>query len=350
MSFQIGDVQVGVNHTPFIIAEMSANHKGSLERALRLVDAAADAGVHALKLQTYTADTMTIDISDGEFFIDNPQSLWHGRSLYNLYLEASTPWAWHKTIFDKCRERNIIGFSTPFDASAVDFLESLDVPAYKIAGFENTDLPLIRKVAGTGKPLIISTGMATVSELDETVREARKAGCKDLILLKCTSTYPSTPADSNLRTISHMKTLFDVEVGLSDHSPGIGVAVASIAMGATVIEKHFTLSRSDGAVDSAFSMEPAEMKQLVEETERAWQSLGKVSYGPTDSEKKSLVHRRSLYVVAPIKKGERFTPENTRVIRPGNGLPPKYLEVVLGMRATRDMKAGTPVTWECISR
>jgi pseudaminic acid synthase len=345
MSIQIANFQIGINRRPFIVAEMSANHKGSLNRALQLVDAAADAGVHALKLQTYTADTMTLNISEGEFFIHNPDSLWHGRSLYNLYKEAATPWEWHKPIFERCYERGIVAFSTPFDASAVDFLETLDVPVYKIAGFENADLPLIRKVAATGKPMIISTGMATLAELDETVREARIAGCENLILLKCTSTYPASPEESNLRTIPHMRQLFNVEMGLSDHTLGIGVALASVAMGATVIEKHFTLSRSDGAVDSAFSMEPGEMEQLVIESERAWQSLGQVNYGATEKEKDSLAHRRSLYVVEDVAAGEQFTEKNIRSIRPSNGLAPKYLDVVIGKRAARDLKKGAPLSW-----
>lgn len=344
----IGRREVGITSPPFIIAEMSGNHNRSLDRALEIVNAAAASGAHAIKLQTYTADTMTLDISEREFFIEDPKSLWKGRSLYDLYQEAHTPWEWHKPIFNRCRELGLICFSTPFDATSVNFLESLDVPCYKIASFENTDLPLIRKVAATGKPMIISTGMATVAELDDTVRAAREAGCTDIILLKCTSTYPSTPENTNIRTIPHLRELFGCEAGLSDHSMGTGVAVAAVALGATVIEKHFTLSRADGGVDSTFSLEPEEMKNLVVETKRAWQSLGTVSYGPTEQEKKSLVFRRSLYVVQDMAEGEPFTPENLRAIRPGLGLAPKYLETLMGKRVARGVPKGTPAAWDLI--
>ncbi len=347
-SMAIADRSIGLAHPPFVIAEMSGNHNRSLDRALEIVNAAAASGAHAIKLQTYTADTMTLDISEREFFIEDPKSLWKGRSLYDLYQEAHTPWEWHKPIFDRCRELGLICFSTPFDATSVDFLESLDVPCYKIASFENTDLPLIRKVAATGKPMIISTGMATVAELDDTVRAAREAGCIDIILLKCTSTYPSTPENTNIRTIPHLRELFGCEVGLSDHSMGTGVAVAAVALGATVIEKHFTLNRVDGGVDSTFSLEPEEMKNLVVETKRAWQALGTVSYGPTEQEKKSLVFRRSLYVVQDMAEGEPFTPENLRAIRPGLGLAPKYLETLMGKRVARGVPKGTPAAWDLI--
>ena len=309
---KIGNREIGNNHSPFIIAEMSGNHNQSLDRALEIVEAAANAGVSALKLQTYTSDTMTLDIDEREFHIGDSESLWAGTSLYKLYGEAYTPWEWHKPIFDRARELGIVPFSTPFDDTAVDFLEELKVPCYKIASFENTDLPLIRRVAATGKPLIISTGMATVAELDETVRAAREAGCKDLVLLKCTSTYPATAENTNILTIPHLRELFSCEVGLSDHTMGVGVSVASIALGATVIEKHFTLRRADGGVDSAFSMEPEEMAQLVVEGQRAWEALGKVSYGPTEAEKKSLQYRRSLYIVKDVRAGEKLTRENTR--------------------------------------
>lgn len=341
---KIANRTIGQNHSPFIIAEMSGNHNQSLERALEIVEAAAKTGAHGLKLQTYTADTMTLDIKEGEFFINDPNSLWYGHSLYELYEQAHTPWEWHEPILKRCQELGIIGFSTPFDATAVDFLESLDVPCYKIASFENTDLPLIRKVASTGKPMIISTGMATVAELDETVRTAREAGCQDIILLKCTSTYPATPANTNLLTIPHLRELFNVQVGLSDHTMGIGAAVASVALGATVIEKHFTLRRADGGVDSAFSMEPAEMAQLVIESERAWQALGQIHYGSTKAEKASRLFRRSLYVVEDIKAGEVLTTNNVRAIRPGLGLPPKYLTHVLGKKVNRDIKRGTALS------
>ncbi|HZG15384.1 MAG TPA: pseudaminic acid synthase [Candidatus Bathyarchaeia archaeon] len=347
-NFSIGDRRVGPDHQPFIIAEMSGNHNQSLERALEIVEAAAKSGAHALKIQTYTADTMTLDVEQGEFFIDDPKSLWKGKSLHKLYQEAYTPWEWHKPIFDRCRELGMIGFSTPFDETAVDFLESLDVPCYKIASFENTDLPLIRKVAATGKPMIISTGMASIAELDETVRAAREAGCQDLVLLKCTSTYPASPVNSNVVTIPHMRELFGLQVGLSDHTMGVGVAVASVALGATVIEKHFTLRRADGGVDSAFSLEPHEFEALVVETERAWQSIGKVTYGPSEAEKASLKFRRSLYVSADMKAGDIFTSDNLRAIRPGYGLPPKYYDFLLGKQVKQDVRKGTPVTWDIV--
>jgi pseudaminic acid synthase len=301
---EVGNYKIGSNHKPFIIAEMSGNHNQSIEKALKLVDAAAEAGVQALKLQTYTADTMTIDLSENEFYISDANSPWKGNSLYELYGQAFTPWEWHEEIFKRCSEKGIIGFSTPFDATSVNFLESLNVPIYKIASFENTDIPLIKMVASTGKPMIISTGMATVEELGLSVRTAKENGCKNIILLKCTSNYPASPANTNTITIPHMEQLFDVQVGLSDHTMGNGVACAAVALGATVVEKHFTLSRADGGVDSTFSLEPHELKNLVLETERAWQSKGKVSYGPTESEMKSMVYRRSLYITEDMKAGE----------------------------------------------
>ena len=340
--------QIGQQHPPFIVAEMSGNHNQSLDRALAIVDAAAKAGVQGLKIQTYTADTMTLDLAEGEFFISDPNSLWAGTSLYKLYQEAYTPWEWHQPIFDRARELGLIAFSTPFDETAADFLESLNVPCYKVASFENTDLPLIRKIATTGKPMIISTGMATVAELDESVRTARESGCQDIILLKCTSTYPATPDNTHIRTIPHLRDLFNCEVGLSDHTMGIGVAVASVALGVTVIEKHFTLCRADGGVDSAFSLEPEEMQALVIESKRAWQGLGQVSYGATQAENKSLMFRRSLYVVEDIIAGDILTKSNVRAIRPGLGLPPKYLDQVLGMRVRKDLKRGTALAFEHI--
>jgi N-acetylneuraminate synthase len=332
----------------FIIAEMSGNHNQSLERALAIVDAAAKAGAHALKLQTYTADTITLDVRGGEFEIQDPNSLWAGKNLHDLYNQAYTPWEWHKALFDRAKEMGMMAFSSPFDETAVDFLESLDVPAYKIASFENNHIPLIKKVASTGKPVIMSTGMATIAELDEAVTAARQAGCKDLTLLKCTSTYPATPANSNILTIPHMKQLFGCEVGLSDHTMGLGVAVAAVAHGASVIEKHFTLSRAEGGVDSAFSMEPHELKMLVEETKRAWESLGQVTYGPTEAEKKSLCFRRSIYVSEDIKKGDVITEKNIKIIRPGMGMAPLLYEIIIGCTINQDCKKGTPMTWEKI--
>lgn len=340
---------VGEGAPPFIIAELSGNHNHSLERALALVDAAAQAGVHAVKLQTYNADTMTLDV-EGEDFVVGPEvDLWAGRHLYELYQEASTPWEWHEAIFERCAERGLIAFSTPFDGSAVAFLESLGVPAYKIASFENADLPLLREVGSTGKPVILSTGMASVAEIDESVRTLRESGCQDLILLKCTSTYPATPEHSNLRTLPHLRELFGCPVGLSDHTLGIGSAVASVALGACVIEKHFTLRRADGGVDSAFSMEPEEMTALVRETYAAWQALGRVHYGAAcDAESKSRQFRRSLYVAEDMQAGEAFTPQNLRIVRPGFGLEPKYYACFLGKKANRSLKKGTPIDWSFI--
>jgi pseudaminic acid synthase len=346
--FKVENKLIGAQHAPFIIAEMSGNHNHSLERALQIVEAVAKAGAHALKLQTYTADTMTIDIKEGEFYIADSKSLWHGQSLYELYQQAYTPWEWHEPIFKRCRELGLIGFSTPFDESAVDFLESLNVPLYKVASFENVDHNLIKKVAKTGKPVIMSTGLASVAELSEAVTVARQAGCQNLVLLKCTSAYPANPISSNLLTIPHMANLFQCQVGLSDHTLGIGVAVASVALGATVIEKHVTLLRAEGGVDAAFSLEPAELKMLVEESTRAQQSLGHISYGPTAQEIGSLVYRRSLYVVEDIQPGDKLSTENIRAIRPGLGLAPKYYDVLLGKTVKKLVKKGTPVSWELV--
>ena len=333
---------------PFIIAEMSGNHNQSLERALAIVDAAADAGVDAVKIQTYTADTMTIDIDTGEFFISDKDSLWKGETLYHLYEKAHTPWEWHKAIFERCKERGIMGFSTPFDDTSVDFLEDLGVPCYKIASFENVDLPLIRKVARTGKPIIASTGMTSVAELSDLVQTVRENGCTDLTLLKCTSSYPASPEGTNLRTIPHMRELFGCAVGLSDHTLGIGAAVASVALGAAVIEKHFTLSRAEGGVDAAFSLEPAEMAQLVRECRTAALALGAVSYERAEQEQKSLQFRRSLYVVEDMKAGDVFTEKNLRRIRPGMGISPKYYDALLGRCVKCDVKRGTPVSWDIV--
>ena len=333
---------------PFIIAEMSGNHNQSVERALAIVDAAADAGVDAVKIQTYTADTMTIDIDTGEFFISDKDSLWKGETLYHLYEKAHTPWEWHKAIFERCKERGIRGFSTPFDDTSVDFLEDLGVPCYKIASFENVDLPLIRKVARTGKPIIASTGMTTVAELSDLVQTVRENGCTDLTLLKCTSSYPASPEGTNLRTIPHMRELFGCAVGLSDHTLGIGAAVASVALGAAVIEKHFTLSRAEGGVDAALSLEPAEMAQLVRECRTAALALGAVSYERAEQEQKSLQFRRSLYVVEDMEAGDVFTEKNLRRIRPGMGLSPKYYDIILGKKANCNITRGTAVQWDLI--
>lgn len=340
--------EIGPHARPYLIAEMSGNHNRSLERALAIVDAAAASGADAIKLQTYTADTMTLDIRAPGFVIDNPKSPWAGRQLHALYAEAATPWEWHAPIMARAKQLGLDCFSTPFDDTAVDLLESLDVPAYKIASFELIDLALIRRVAATGKPLIISTGMATLSEIDDAVRAARGAGCRELVLLKCTSTYPAAPTDSNIRTIPALRDAFGCEAGLSDHTLGCGVAVASVALGATLIEKHFTLARAEGGVDSAFSLEPAEFAMLRAETERAWQSLGQVNFQPTASEGGSTQFRRSLYIVKPVKAGELLTRDNVRAIRPGYGLAPKHLEQLLGCRVVKDAGAGTPLAWELV--
>lgn len=344
----IGKIKIGDEHPPFIIAEMSGNHNQSLDRALAIVEAAARVGAHAVKFQTYTADTMTIDVDGEGFSITDRDSLWKGQNLYSLYQQAHTPWEWHRPLFDRCRELGLIAFSTPFDASAVDFLEELSVPAYKVASFENADLPLIRRIARTGKPMIISTGMASVAELDETVRTAREAGCDQIVLLKCTSSYPATPEGSNIRTIPHLRDLFDVVVGLSDHTLGIAVPLAAIALGARLIEKHFTLSRADGGVDAAFSLEPNELAALVDESERAFQALGRIAYGGGEQEKKSIQFRRSLYVTLDMEPGDKLTAENLRAIRPGYGLPTKYMDTLLGKRVGRKVKKGTPFSWDLL--
>ena len=345
----IGNCEIGIHVRPYLIAEMSGNHNQSLDRALAIVDAAADSGANAIKLQTYTADTMTLDLRAPGFVIDDASSLWAGRQLHDLYALAHTPWEWHGAIIQRAHERGIECFSSPFDESAVDFLESLRVPAFKIASFENTDLPLIRRVARTGKPIIISTGMATVAEIGEAVSAAKGEGCDKIVLLKCTSTYPATPENTNIRTISNMQETFDCTVGLSDHTMGCGVAVASVAFGATVIEKHLTLSRADGGVDSSFSMEPQEFALLREEVDRAWLSLGEVAYGGTQAEGKSRAFRRTLYISRDMKAGEIFTADNLRIVRPGFGLPPKYYEMLLGKHIGRDAVAGTPMSWELLA-
>jgi pseudaminic acid synthase len=343
MTIQIAGRPIGADHPPFVIAEMSGNHNQSLDRALAIVEAAAQAGAHAIKLQTYTADTMTLDVRGGSFDISDPDSLWAGQNLHDLYKKAYTPWEWHAPIMERARELGLICFSSPFDETAVDFLEDLGAPAYKIASFENNHLPLIEKAASTGKPLIISTGMASLGELDDAVRTARDAGCTQLVLLKCTSTYPASPENTNIRTIPHLQELFGCEVGLSDHTMGLGVAVAAVALGASVVEKHFTLARADGGVDSAFSLEPAELASLVGETERAWQAMGDVRYGPMEAERKSLMFRRSIYAAVDITAGELFTDANIRIVRPGDGAPPKYYKNLIGKKAPTSYLAGQPV-------
>lgn len=342
---KIGNYNIGQNHKPFIIAEMSGNHNQSLERALKIIEIAAKCGADAIKLQTYTADTLTINHRGGLFDIEDKTSLWQGRNLYELYQEAYTPWEWHEAMYKCAADNNVICFSTPFDDTAVDFLEELNTPAHKIASFENNHHPLLKKVAKTGKPVIMSTGASTLANLDESVAVLRENGCKDLVLLKCTSNYPASPENSNVRTIPHLRDLFQCEVGLSDHTMGIGVPCAAVTLGATVIEKHFCLSRAEGGVDSAFSLEPDELKSLVIETERAWQSLGQIQYGIQENEKKSLLFKRSIYVVKDIKAGEAFTEENIRVIRPGDGMHPKYFESLVGTKATIWYAAGTPLHW-----
>jgi len=346
----IGEKRIGVGERPYLIAEMSGNHNQSLERALDIVAAAAQAGADAIKLQTYTAETMTLNVNAPGFVIDDPNSLWSGRQLFDLYREAHTPWEWHAPIMKRAAQLGLACFSSPFDESAVDFLHSLNVPAFKIASFENTDLPLIRKVAATGKPVIISTGMASLAEIDEAVRAARGAGCEQLILLKCTSTYPATPENTNLRTIPHLRAAFSgCEVGLSDHTMGCGVAVGAVALGASIIEKHFTLRRADGGVDSSFSLEPHEFAALRAETDRVALGMGQVLYGGTQAEAKSRAFRRTLYVSADVAAGEPLTAANVRIVRPGFGLPPKYYDIIIGKRVNRDVAAGTPVQWDLIA-
>ena len=347
---KIKNIKISQKNKPIIIAEMSGNHNQSLNRALKIVDAAAECGVHMLKLQTYTPDTMTLNINSSDFLIKNKKSLWYGKYLYNLYKEAYTPWKWHAKIMNKAKKRGLICFSSAFDETSVDFLEKLKVPLYKIASFENTDLPLIRKIASTGKPVIVSTGMASLSEIKDIVKTLKSSGCKKYILLKCTSSYPAPPNNSNVKTIPEMIKKFKCEIGLSDHTLGIGAALSAIAHGATVIEKHFTLNRKDGGVDSAFSLEPDEMKLLVKESEIAWRSVGKIKYGPTKIEKNSMIFRRSLYVCQNIKKGESFSKENLRIIRPGNGIKPKFYDKIIGCIAKKSLKKGTALKWRFIDK
>ncbi len=346
-SIVINGRKVGCGEPTYVIAEMSANHGQSFDKAVELVRAAKEAGADAIKLQTYTPDTLTIDSRRPEFLIGKG-ALWEGRNLYELYGEAYTPWDWQPKLKQLVDELGLSLFSTPFDDSAVDFLERMEVPAHKIASFELVDTGLLCKVASTGKPVIMSTGMATLAEIDEAVRTLREAGCTQLALLKCTSAYPSPPEEMNLRTIPHLSEAFGVPLGLSDHTLGISVPVAAVALGACIIEKHFTLRRSDGGPDAAFSLEPAEFKAMVAAVRVAEKALGQVNYEVTEKEAASRIFRRSLFVVEDIKAGELFTDKNVRSIRPGHGLAPKHLPSVLGQRAARDTQAGTPLSWDLI--
>jgi len=335
--------KVGAGHPPYVICELSANHNGRLERALELIDAAAATGTDAIKIQTYTPDTITIDHDGPGFRIEG--GLWDGATLYDLYRSAGTPFEWHPALIDRARQRGVTLFSTPFDESAVDLLASLGVPAYKIASFEVVDLPLIERVAREQKPMIISTGMAAPGEIEEAVRAARQNGADQLVLLHCVSSYPAKYEQANLRTIPDLARAFGAVVGLSDHTPGTACSVAAVTLGASVIEKHFTLRRADGGPDSAFSLEPDEFKRLVEDCRNAWLSLGRVDYTRSEEERKSLVFRRSLYVVEDIEAGAELTSRNVRSIRPGHGLAPKHLPQVLGRRALHALKRGTPLAW-----
>ncbi|WP_250029011.1 pseudaminic acid synthase [Paractinoplanes maris] len=338
----------GPDKRPYIVAEMSGNHNGSLDRALALVDAAADAGADAIKIQTYTADTMTVDVKHPRFQISKGHELWSEAYLYDLYERAHTPWDWHQPIFDRARERGITPFSSPFDRTAVELLEKLDASLYKIASSEITDLPLIRLAASTGKPIIISTGMASVKEIAAAVEAAQGVGATDITVLSCTASYPAPPEYTNLRRIPVLAQMLELPIGLSDHTHGIGVPIASVAFGACLIEKHVTLDRADGGVDSAFSLEPAELKAMRIESERAWQALGTTHIGPTEAEKEGLRFRRSLYVVADVKAGDKVTPENVRSIRPTGGLEPDAIGLVLGRTFVADAAKGTPLTWELV--
>ncbi len=335
--------KIGHGHSPFIIAELSGNHDQSLDKALDIVRAAAQANVHAIKIQTYTADTITIDHKGGLFDITEKDSPWHGETLYSLYQKAYTPWEWHKEIFDLANQLGLIAFSSPFDETAVDFLEELNVPAYKIASFESNHFPLLKKVAQTGKPILISSGTSSINELYESIHHLKKHGAKEIIIFKCTSTYPATPSTTNLNTIPVLQSIFpDSVIGLSDHTLGIGAAVASVALGARVIEKHITLRRSDGGVDSSFSLEPDEFTALTIETERAWQALGDVQLAAQKSEAKSKQFKRSIYVVKDIEKGQTWTRQNLRVIRPGAGAHPRYYDMLLGTKAKKSYSKGEP--------
>ncbi|GAA4505149.1 pseudaminic acid synthase [Hymenobacter ginsengisoli] len=344
----LGGHRIGAGQPPFIIAEMSGNHGQSLERALAIVDAAADAGCQGLKIQTSTPDMLTLDSREPDFVVRGANQDWEGQSLYELYTTNFTPFEWHAAIFARAQERGMVGFSSPFGIEAIEFLESVGCPAYKIASFENNWPELIRRAAQTGKPIIISTGMADLADLERMVAIVRAEGNEQLVLLKCTSTYPAEPHNTNLRTIPHLRELFNCQVGLSDHTLGTGVGVAATVLGATVIEKHLTLDRADGGPDASFSLEPAEMARLVQECRQAQQALGSVFYGPTQAEQKSLAFRRSIYVVQDVAEGEILTADNVRVIRPGNGLPPHVLPQVIGRPARHSVRRGTALNWDMV--
>lgn len=345
-NIRIGDYLIGTDAPPFIIAELSGNHSQDYTLAEKMVDAAAEAGAHAIKLQTYTADSMTLDVDSDDFVIGESDSLWAGQKLHSLYQKAATPYAWHEALFARAKAKGMEAFSSPFDAEAVDFLDALNVSCFKIASFELTDLPLIAHAAKKGKPLIMSTGMATLREIEEAVQCARDNGCDDIILLKCTSTYPAEPNNTNLVTIPNMRAAFDCQVGLSDHSGGIGVAVASVALGASVVEKHFVLDRNAGGVDAAFSLEPSELKSLVTETKRAWQAMGQVRYGGSKVEAAAKQYRRSIYVSDNIKAGDVLNESNLKIVRPAFGLAPRHWQDVIGKVAAQDLAKGTALCWE----
>ena len=345
---KIGKFKIEKNKPPFIVAELSGNHNGSLDKALKIVDAVAKAGAHAIKLQTFTPDSMTLNLKKKGIIIKDQKSPWKGKSLYNLYKKAMTPWKWHKPIFDRAKKRGLVYFSSPFDEKAVDFLESLKVPAYKIASFENIDTNLIKKVSSKKKPIIISTGMASLIEIKEAFNTAKQSGCTNIALLKCTSTYPCSPLETNLKTISDLRKKFKCEIGLSDHTMGIGAALSSISFGASIIEKHVTLKRSEGGVDSSFSLEPQELSQLVRESKSTYESLGSIYYGPTKSEKNNIKFRRSIYVVENVNAEDRVNSNNIRSIRPGLGLAPKFFNDVIGKKFKKKIKKGTPLTWKLI--
>lgn len=345
---KINNIDIDLSHKPLVIAELSGNHNQSIDRAFEIIDASAKAKVDIVKLQTYTPDTITLDLDSDEFYINDINSLWSGRSLYSLYAEAHTPWEWQSEILSYAKQKGLLCFSSVFDESSVDFLEGLDVPAYKIASQEIIHIPLLKKVAKTGKPIIISTGMATLAEIENAVNTVRTFGNSEIALLKCTSSYPANPDDSNILTIPYLRKLFNCEVGLSDHTLGIGAAIAAVSHGATLIEKHVTLKRSDGGVDSAFSLEPEEIGQLVVEVERAWRSLGKPFFGPTNSELSSMTGRRSIYISKDVLQGDILTEDNVRIIRPNLGLSPQYYDVILGRKAKVKLRKGTPLEWSLI--